>query len=302
LQLQTVLELEGKQRVASTDKFEEHFRSVLSRLFDETSELKKAMLSQQVPRDIGSTNEFRTLRMELDREMKRRFDELDRCLDDTNHRFEETNRRFEDFNHRFEELGRSMNQISRSTHEPGMSEMARRLNDECAQRQMEDNAMHQLLTTLAEQTNIALEEEVSRLWEAIRTHNHDVMIDGADQPGQKSVQIQALASNGGFTGKSPRTIQLNQRAFSPRMLASHPPTQGSPMMGHPRNSPPQASPSMSPGGYPTHASATMSRSMQNLPANETSMRHQEVHQFVNQFSQHGTACNSTLGGGIQFRN
>merc|ERR1712007_220845 len=124
---------------------------------------------------------------------------------------------------------------------------------------------------------------------AIRTHNHDVMIDGADQPGQKSVQIQALASNGGFTGKSPRTIQLNQRAFSPRMLASHPPTQGSPMMGHPRNSPPQVSPSMS-------------RSMQNLPANETSMRHQEVHQFVNQFSQHGTACNSTLGGGIQFRN
>merc|ERR1712007_14709 len=114
---------------------------------------------------------------------------------------------------------------------------ARRLNDECAQRQMEDNAMHQLLTTLAEQTNIALEEEVSRLWEAIRTHNHDVMIDGADQPGQKSVQIQALASNGGFTGKSPRTIQLNQRAFSPRMLASHPPTQGSPMMAIPETHP-----------------------------------------------------------------
>jgi len=261
-------------------------------------ELDRLSQSQQVPRDVGSTIEFRTLRMELDREMKHRFDEWDRRFEDTNRRFEDTNRRVEDSNHRCEELGRSMNQIGRSSHESGMSEMMGRLNDECAQRQMEDNAMRQLLTTLAEQTNIALEEESARLWEALRTHNHDVMIDSADQQGHKSVQIQALASNGGFTGKSPRMIQLNQGALSPRMPASHLPSP----MGHialsPQNPSTQVSPSMS--HTPTHASMTMSRSFQNVPENEPSMHHQEVHQFVNQFRQQSAICN--FSGGGQFRN
>merc|ERR1712064_230977 len=105
--------------------------------------------------------------------------------------------------------GRSIDQISRNTYESGMSDIMHGLHDERAERQMGDNAMHQLLTTLAEQTNIALEEEATRLWEALRTHNHDIMIDSADQGGQKNVKIQALAGNACVTGKNPRTIQLN---------------------------------------------------------------------------------------------
>merc|ERR1712064_128479 len=194
-------------------------------------ELDRLSQSQQAPRDIGSSIEFRTLKMELDREMKRRFDEWDRRCEDTNRRFEDTNRRVEDSNHRFEELSRSVNQIGRSTHESGMSEMMHRLNDECAERQMGDNVMHQLISSLAEQTNLALEEEASQLWEALRTHNHDIMIDSAEQAGKKSIQIQALAGNGGCPGKSRRTIQLNPMPFSSPMPATHPSGQESPMMG-----------------------------------------------------------------------
>jgi len=192
--------------------------------------------------------------------------------------------------------------------------------------------MHQLITTLAEQTNTALEEEASRLWEALRTHNHDIMIDSADQADKKSVQIQALAGNGGFAGKSPRTIQLNPTPFSSTIPATHPSAQESPMKGYrdlsmpairtstgespmmgyrdfaPRNPSPQVSPSMSqrtltataPNGHtPTHASMTMSRSMQNLPTNETSMYHQEVYPFANQFEQQNSTYN--FGGGSQFQ-
>merc|ERR1719488_84308 len=124
-----------------------------------------------------------------------------------------------------------MNQTNRNTHDSGMSEMARRLNEECAQRQTEDNAMHQLLTSLAEQTNIALEEETSRLWEALRTHNHDVMIGNSDEGGKKCVQVQ-VANNGGFTQKSPRMIQVNQRGFT------YVPSQGSAIMSNRAITPP----------------------------------------------------------------
>jgi len=311
LQLQTVLELEGKKRVTTIDKLEEHFRNVLSKVFDEISDMKQGMeskISQQAPRDIGSTSEFRTLRMELDREMKRRFDELDGW-------FKDTNRRFEDSHHRFEELSRSMDQLSRNTHEPGMSEVMRRLNDERHERQMEDNSMHQLLTTLAEQTNIALEEEVARLWEGLRTHNHDIMIDSADQPGKKSFQIQTVANNA-VTGRVPQKIQLNQRAYPPASypasqespMSHRPLPEESPMMSHraltPPNPPIQVSPpvrqrSLTPPGHtPTHAPRKLGYNPQNFTASETSMHHQEVHQFVNQPSQQNNAF--SFGGSGQY--
>jgi len=222
-------------------------------------------------------------------------------------------RRVEDSNHRFEDLSRSMNQ----------TEMMRRLNDECAERQKGDNAMHQLITSLAEQTNLALEEEASCLWEGLRTHNHDIMIDSAEQTGKKSIQIQALAGNGGFPGKRPRTIQLNPMPFSSPMPATYPSAQEStmmgctdlavpaihasgqesPMMGYrdfaPRNPFPQVSTPMSQrtltavalnGHKPTYASMTTSR-MQNMPANETSMYHQEVYPSANQFPQQSSTFN-----------
>merc|ERR1719240_637175 len=104
--------------------------------------------------------------------MNRRFEELDRSLVDTKCRFE-------DSNHRFEELGRSMNQISRNILEPDISELMHRLSDEHAGRQIEDNAMHQILT---------------------------MMIDTADQPGHKKFH---------FAGKSPRKSPHSSNPGSP---------------------------------------------------------------------------------------
>jgi len=63
MQLQTVLDLEGKQRIATMAKLEEQFRAVLSKLFDQMSELKQGVesrlaQSQQAPCDVGATTEF----------------------------------------------------------------------------------------------------------------------------------------------------------------------------------------------------------------------------------------------------
>merc|ERR1712137_872238 len=189
------------------------------------------------------------------------------------------------------------NQVSRSSNEPSISETISRLKDGCAERRMEDNAMHQLLTTLVEQTNVALKEEASRLSEALRTHNHDIMVDTPHRPGLRSVQIQELAS------------KLNHIAFSPPVSASQP---GLPMIGSsalaPRDLSTQVAPPMSQraltGTVPnshslTHAAMTGSISMYNLVANEPSTHHKEMHQCVNRFPQQNNACN--FGGGSQLR-
>jgi len=295
LQLQTVLEFERKQRSMSQSKLEQHFEAIMSNEMSNLQQTLESKISHQVSRDVSSITDIRTLRMELDREIKNRFGELDR--------------RFEDSSHKFEELGRSIDQISRNTHESGMSEIMHGLNDERAERQMEDKAMHQLLTSLAEQTNIALEEETSRLWEALRTHNHDVMIGNSDEGGKKCVQVQ-VTNNGGYTQKSPRMIQVNQRGFTyvptqgqgsamignraltpPPMPASH---YGSPMASH-RSSHRSLTP---PAKYASHpfaeASAAMSRNVQNL-TNEISTHHQDVHQFVNHYSHQSRPYEPAMG-------
>jgi len=146
--------------------------------------------------NIDSINDLRAFRAELDREIKNRFEHFDR-------RFEESHQKFEDL---------CMCLRSRSTHESGMTEIVHGLNEERAERQRQDKAMHELLTSLAEQTNNVLEEETSRLWKALRAHNHDFLIDIADK-GKKPVQ--ALANTGCFTGKSPPIVQLNQRGCAP---------------------------------------------------------------------------------------
>jgi len=74
---------------------------------------------------------------------------------------------------------------------------------------------HARTSHLACRTNQqCFERGTSRLWNAFRTHNHDILIDIADQ-GKKFVQ--ALANIGCFTGQSPHIIQLNEKGLAPRL-------------------------------------------------------------------------------------
>jgi len=188
LQLQAILELEGKQRVTSESKLEGQFsklegqfQSVLSKLYDEVSDLRREA------RDIGTSSDFRTFRLELDREIR----------------------------HRFEELSKSVHMNQRNAHEHSsarLSEIMRRFEDEREERQMEVKSIHQELTTLSEQTKISLEEEASHLWEALHSHNHDIIIEDENSSQVGNVQVQAVADKAGF--KSTHKIQPNHSCKS----------------------------------------------------------------------------------------
>merc|ERR1712107_434838 len=84
--------------------------------------------------------------------------------------------------------------------------------DEREERQMEVRSIHQELATLSEQTKISLEEEASHLWEALHSHNHDIIIEDENSSQVGNVQIQAMADKGGF--KSPNKIQPNHSGRS----------------------------------------------------------------------------------------
>merc|ERR1712007_135089 len=186
-QLQIILDFEKKQRSASESQLGQHFEAVISSEMAKLKQTLESRPSHQTLYDIDSINDLRAFRAELDREIKNRLEQFDR--------------RFEESHHKFES---------------GMTEIVHGLNEERAERQGQDKAMHELLTSLAEQTNNVLEEETSPLWKALRTHNHDMLTDIADQGDKKSVQ--ALANNGCFTGKSPHIIQLNQCGLTPRPI------------------------------------------------------------------------------------
>merc|ERR550537_1953603 len=88
-----------------------------------------------------------------------------------------------------------------------LSEIMRRFEDEREERQIEVRSIHQELTTLSEQTKISLEEEASHLWEALHSHNHDIIIEDENSSQVGNVQIQAMADKAAF--KSPNKINLN---------------------------------------------------------------------------------------------
>jgi len=187
LQLQTILEFEQKQRSVSESKLGQHLEAVMSSEMASLKQTLESRPSQQTSQDIDSINDLRAFRAEVDRDIKSRFERFDRL--------------FEESHHKFEDLCRCV--LSKGTHESCMTEIVHGLNEERAERQRMDKTMHELLTSLAEQTNNVLEEETSRLWKALRTHSHPA---------------QALANNVCFTGKSPHIIQWNQGGFTPLLI------------------------------------------------------------------------------------
>jgi len=165
LQLQAVVELEGKQRVAAVGRLEEHFQACLNSLYAEMQDLRRILEGK------GSGVLGDNFHADVQREVRN-------CV-----------------------------------HEFGGNEMAKQLAVEQEERKMEDKAMHQLLAKLAEQTNLALEEESSKIWEAIQSHNHDVILDAGGGPGSAmgNISVQTLTAPSGLPipPKLARTINLS---------------------------------------------------------------------------------------------
>jgi len=160
LQLQAVVELEGKQRVAAMGKLEEDFQACLNRLYAEMSDLRR-MFEGKVPGVHGDN-----FHAEVEREVRK-------CA------------------HEFGE----------------------QLTSEQEERKLEDKSMHQLLAALAEQTNLALEEESSRIWDAIQSHNHDVILEAGGGGSIGNINVQTLTKPSGLSipPKLARKINLSTK-------------------------------------------------------------------------------------------
>merc|ERR1712007_207718 len=143
-----------------------------------------------------SADTIRSLRMEIEQEARQRKSE-------------------------FESLRNSVTVTSSrekwSIHSKNVSGNEDTLEKERLERQAEDRSLHQLINTLADQTNLALEEESARLWEAVKTHNHDVIIDGGTGSRQlgilaNNMQIQTFSKQD--SSQQPRKVQLYGQTFA----------------------------------------------------------------------------------------
>merc|ERR1712206_32133 len=88
-------------------------------------------------------------------------------------------------------------------------ETEKNLTRERSDRQMENRTVHQLVSTLAEQTNFAMEEESTNLMNALHNHSHDVVLEG--------LQVQTLSRPADMPAmkKHPRRISLNNDGRPP---------------------------------------------------------------------------------------
>jgi hypothetical protein len=192
LQLQTALELDLTQHLTSENNLRQHFEAEMSR---EMSNSKQTLENRLLHHEIVD-KDLRAFRVELDREFKSRFEQFDR--------------RFEEGQHKFKNLSKAV--LSKNTHESGISEVMRRLNDERVDYQSECMAKPQKITTVEEQTDSAddgavdvagriarwevrgtrdndviiehtgcvLEKETSCLWDLFKTFDEDVIIEQTD--------------------------------------------------------------------------------------------------------------------------
>lgn len=187
LQLQAVIEVGTKQHNRSVEKLEGEFQASFNSLYKEVQDVKENLANKaSTPppvqsRDLGF-HEISMLKGEVEKEVKKHVQEFNP-----------------------EERLKQMN-----------VELTNKITSEQLQRQMEDQAMHQLLSTLAEQTNIAFEEESVRVWEALQTHNHDVLLEAGSHMG--GIQVQSMTKPSGLptqSTKAPRKISLNTKSFVP---------------------------------------------------------------------------------------
>lgn len=195
MQMQAVLEYEGNHP-GSGHNLEGQIQTCYNKLSEEIADLRLGLEAEVLVRLQGddkleklllplraSSNEsLDGLRKEIENEVRQRTTEIDRLRNSMAAAIQETIR--------LEYSQKMSDQIVR----------------ERSERQTEDQSLHRLISDLANQTNAAVEEEANRLWGALHTHNHDVIIEGKRSSHLDNVQVQTLGSTG--LQSSPRKIQL----------------------------------------------------------------------------------------------
>merc|ERR1712007_95505 len=213
--MQAVLEYEG-QHPGAGHNLEGQIQTCYNKLSEEISDLRLGLEAEVLvrlqgdeklekrllPLQSSSADSLHSLRIEIEHEARQRTIEFDR-------------------------LRNSVTAAMHDTNSDAVTKHHELLEKERSQRQTEDQSLHQLIHTLAEQTNFALEEEASRLWEALHTHNHDVIIEGKASHDLGSMQVQPSTKSAGLhPSVHPRRIQLNSKTSkcsTPRRAATPPP-------------------------------------------------------------------------------
>lgn len=188
LQLQAVIDVGTRQHAAGVEKLEGEFQASFNSLYKEVQVVKETLARPTPPpvqtRDLNF--DIKMIHAEVEKEVKKHAQQL--CSEE------------------------KLNQLN--------VELSNKITSEQLQRQMEDQAMHQLLSTLAEQTNIAFEEESGRVWEALQTHNHDVLLEAGSSLG--GIKVNTMTKPSGLPTQSmltnaqaPRKITLNTKSLVP---------------------------------------------------------------------------------------
>jgi len=218
MQLQAVLELEQQQRAQLATNVDEHVNGAISKLSGEISDQRLALESEVLVRlqgheklethfQAGSADSFRALRNEVEQEIKQRTADFERLRNSL----------------QVEVAMRESSAERWTEFATKIDNMAESIRAEKTERQIEERSLQQLITTLAEQTNLAIEEESTGLWDALHSHNHDVILENHGTHQLGSVQVQSMTQLSGLpqTTKSGRKIQLSQKT---------PPTHTSPSL------------------------------------------------------------------------
>jgi len=210
MQLQAVLELEQQQRAQLATNIDDHVNGAITKLSAEISDQRLALDAEVHVRvqghekleshfQSGSADSFRALRNEVEEEIKQRTADIERLRNSLQVEVAmraTSTERWTEFANKIDNLAES-------------------IRAEKTERQMEERSLQQLITTLAEQTNLAIEEESTGIWDALHSHNHDVSLEnhGAHL---FSVQAQSMTQPGLLqtTTKSARKINLNTKALA----------------------------------------------------------------------------------------
>jgi len=199
MQLQAVLDFEGQHPGSSTN-FGAQIQACYTKLSEEIADLRHCLeaevlvrlqadekLEKQLLRS-SSTDILEGLRKQIENEARQRTTEIERLRNS---------------------LAAAIEETIRLEYSKKMSDQLEMLGRERSERQTEDQSLHRLISDLATQTNVAVEEEANRLWGALHTHNHDVIIEGNNSNYLDRVQVQTLSSElHSYSAPAPRKIQL----------------------------------------------------------------------------------------------
>merc|ERR1712137_935683 len=221
MQLQAVLELEQQQRAQLATNIDEHVNGAIMKLSGEISDQRLALEAEVHVRlqghekleshfQAGSADSFRALRNEVEHEIKQRTADFERLRNSL----------------QVEVAMRETSAEIWTEFANKIDTMAESIRAEKTERQIEERSLQQLISTLAEQTNIAIGEESTGLWDALHSHNHDVILENHGTHQLGSVQVQSMTQLSGLqqNTKSSRNIQLSQLSMKA------PPTQTSPSL------------------------------------------------------------------------